>query len=213
MFSITNTIIFITCLVSIAAFYREKIKEDMLFWPAAINSNKQYYRFLSYGLVHADIMHLAFNMWALFLFGQYVEAYSFSQVYLFGHRAKIFFLLLYGSAIVISAIPDYFFNRNNDDYRALGASGAVSAVIFAGILLNPKIPIGILFIPFAIPGYIFGFLFLALSAYLAKKKIDNIGHSAHFTGAIYGLLFTIIATKLFTPYEAVKTFVNTIMGW
>ena len=213
MFSITNTIIFITCLVSFAAFYKEKIKEDLLFWPIAINHNNQYYRFLTYGLVHADLMHLAFNMWALFLFGQYVESYSFSQYYIFGHRAKMFFLLLYVSAMVVSAIPDYFLNKNNANYRALGASGAVSAVIFAGILLNPKLPIGIMFIPIAIPGYIFGVLFLALSAYLAHKKIDNIGHSAHFSGAVYGLLFTIIATKLFTPYEAVKTFVNTIMDW
>lgn len=187
--------------------------DDLLFWPAGIQHSNQFYRFLSYGLVHADIMHLAFNMWALFLFGQYVESYWFSQYYIFGHRAKIFFLLLYVSAIVISAIPDYFLNKNNSGYRALGASGAVSAVIFAGILLNPKIPIGIMFIPFAIPGFIFGFLFLALSAYLAQKKIGNIGHSAHFSGAVYGLLFTIVATKLFTPYEAVKTFVNTIMNW
>jgi membrane associated rhomboid family serine protease len=95
----------------------------------------------------------------------------------------------------VSAIPDYIMHRNNYSYRALGASGAVSAVIFAGITLNPTIPINLFFIPIDIPGYIFGFIFLGLSVYLARKGADNIGHRAHFSGALFGVLFTIIAVK------------------
>src|SRR2546421_444460 len=106
MFSITITIIVITCLVSFAAFSSEKIKEDMLFWPAEIDSRNQYYRFLSYGLVHADLFHLGFNMIALYSFGEYIERYLFSFPWVFGDKAKIFYLVLYVSAVIISAIPD-----------------------------------------------------------------------------------------------------------
>jgi membrane associated rhomboid family serine protease len=185
---------------------------DLLFWPAEIDSRKQYYRFFTCGLVHADYMHLAFNMWALYTFGRYVEQYLFSHPALFGASGKIFFLVLYLSSIIISAVPDYYKNRDNFGYRALGASGAVSAVIFAGIMLQPNLPISILFIPYGIPGYIFGILFLALSAYLAKKGGTNIGHGAHFTGAVYGLVFTIVTAKLFADFDAVKAFLGAILN-
>ena len=211
MFSITLTIIIITCLVSYGAFNNEKVKDDMLFWPAEIQSRKQYYRFFSYGLIHADLMHLLFNMITLYSFGMRVEKYSFSSYDTFADKGKIFYLVLYISAIVISTIPDYFKNRNDFGYRALGASGAVSAVIFAGIILDPKIQLSLIFLPFIpIPGYVFGILFLALSAYLAKRGGDNIGHGAHFTGAVYGLLFTIIATKIYSGYDAMTIFINSV---
>src|ERR1044072_9804809 len=108
MFSITITIIIITSLVSFAAFNREKVREDMLFWPAEIQSQKQYYRFLSYGLIHADLIHLIFNMMTLYSLGERLERYSFSQYYIFGDKAKIFYQVLYVTAIVVSTIPDYF---------------------------------------------------------------------------------------------------------
>lgn len=211
MFSITITIVVITCLFSFAAFQKEKVKEDMLFWPAEIKSRNQYYRFFSYGLIHADIPHLVFNMYTLYSFGERLEKYTFSQFEIFGENAKIFYVILYLSAIVVSTLPDYFKHKDNFSYRALGASGAVSAVLFASIILDPKLSLYIFFIPIPIPGYIFGVIFLALSAYLAKKGTDNIGHGAHFTGAIYGLLFTIIATKLYSDYNAVPTFIRIIL--
>jgi membrane associated rhomboid family serine protease len=212
MFSITITIIIITSLVSFAAFNREKVKEDMLFWPAEIKSQKQYYRFLSYGLIHADLIHLVFNMMTLYSLGERLERYSFSQYYIFGDKAKIFYLVLYVTAIVISTIPDYFKHKDDFSYRALGASGAVSAVVFASIMIDPKLSLGILFIPIPIPGYIFGILFLGISAYLAKKGAGNIGHGAHFTGAVYGLLFTIIATRLYSDYNSVQAFIDIILN-
>src|SRR4051812_12102480 len=108
MFSINVTIIVITCLISLAALNNEKIKEDMLFWPAEIDSSRQYYRFFSYGLIHADFFHLIFNMIALYSFGDYVEKYLFSSPVLFGERGKIVYLVLYLTAIIVSPIPDYF---------------------------------------------------------------------------------------------------------
>ncbi len=204
MFSVTTIIVIITCLVSYAAFNNEKMKNDMLFWPSEVDSQKQYYRFLSHGLVHLDLMHLAFNMIALYSFGGYVEQYLFSSPTLFGNTGKIFFLVLYITAIAVAALPDYFKNRGYYEYRSLGASGAVSAVVFAGIMLRPNLPINILFIPIDIPGYIFGPIFLVISAFLGKKGMDNIGHTAHITGALYGLVFTVVTAKVFADYDAMQ---------
>ncbi len=212
MFSITVTIIIITCLITFAAFNSEKVKEDMLFWPSEISRRKQYYRFFSYGFIHLHFVHIFFNMFTLYSFGERLEKYTFSRYEIFGSHAKIFYLVLYITAIVISVIPDYIKNKNDPSYRALGASGAVSAIVFSCILLEPKLSMGIIFIPFPIPGYIFGFIFLAYSAYMARKGNTNIGHASHFTGAIYGLLFTIIATKLFSHYNAVLTFFRIIFN-
>ncbi|KIC93335.1 rhomboid family intramembrane serine protease [Flavihumibacter solisilvae] len=208
MFSITISIIIITSIISIAAFNREKIKEDLLFWPAEIDRRKQYYRFVSCGFVHGDVMHLAFNMISLLSFGEFLEIYLFTD--LFGSQGKYMYLVLYVLGLIFSVIPDYFQYRNNFAYRALGASGAVSAVIFAAIILKPTMPLRIIFIPIDIPGYIFGFLFLALSAYMAKRGGDNIGHRAHFSGAIFGILFTVIAAKLMSDYDVFKAFIQAI---
>ncbi|MEO5997009.1 MAG: rhomboid family intramembrane serine protease [Chitinophagaceae bacterium] len=212
MFSITLTIIIVTCLFTFVAFNREKVKEDLLFWPAEINSRGQYYRFLSYGLIHADLQHVIFNMFTLYSFGSVLEKYTFSRYDIFADKARIFYLVLYVSALVISTLPDYFKYKNNFSYRALGASGAVSAILFASIIIDPKLSLYLFFIPIPIPGYIFGVIFLALSAYMAKRGRDNIGHGAHFTGAIYGLIFTIAATKLFSNYDTVQIFINVILN-
>jgi membrane associated rhomboid family serine protease len=212
MFSITLSIIILTCLISVTAFNNDKIKNDLLFWPAEIDDRRQFYRFLTYGLVHGDIMHLAFNMISIYSFGEYVEKYLFSHPTLFGASGKIIYLILYVSAIIVSAIPDYVMYRNTYAYRALGASGAVCAVIFAGIVLSPTLPINLFFIPIDIPGYIFGAIFLAISVWLGKRGGDNIGHRAHFTGAIYGILFTIIVGRAVAHYDVVKAFFNAILN-
>ena len=211
MFSITISIIVLTAIISIAAFNSQKVMDDLIFYPARMNgSSDQWYRFLTYGLIHANAMHIFFNMYALYSFGEIVEKYLFSQPEIFGGKGKLFFLLLYVSAIVVSVIPDYFKNKNDYTYRAVGASGAVSAVVFASILLYPQGKMGIMFIPFAIPGYIFGLLFLVVSAYLEKRGNTNIGHGTHVYGALYGLLFTIVTTKLFSNFEAVRNFIDSI---
>ena len=210
MFSITLTIIIITALISFAAFGNHKVQEDLIFWPAAMKSPNQYHRFFTYGLIHADTLHLGFNMISLWSFGQFVEKQLFT-IY-FEDKAKVLFILLYVLGIIVSALPDYFRHRNNYGYRALGASGAVSAVIFAGIMLEPTLPIGFFFIPVSIPGYLFALIFLVLSTYLARKGRDNIGHGAHITGAVFGLIYTIVVAKLVGNFDAVQAFIQAIQG-
>ena len=209
--SITLIIVIVTCIISIGAFNSEKIKNDLIFYPPAINHG-QVYRFITHGLIHADVMHLAFNMLALYSFGDVVEQlYSFPGV--FGANGKLIYLLLYFTALIIASGPDYIKHRNDSYYRSLGASGAVSAVIFSAILFSPNTGIGFAFIPgISIPGYIFGIIYLIISTVLAKRAQDNIGHTAHITGAIYGLLFTYVATKLFTDIDILKIFWKQVAG-
>ena len=209
--SITLIIVILTCIISFGALNSEKIKNDLIFYPPAINHG-QVYRFITHGLIHADIMHLAFNMLALYSFGEVVERfYSFPVV--FGSNGKLIYLLLYFTALIIASVPDYIKHRNNHYYRSLGASGAVSAVIFSAILFTPNTGIGFALIPgISIPGYIFGIIYLVISSVLAKRAQDNIGHTAHITGAIYGLLFTYVAIKLFTDIDILKNFWKQVAG-
>ena len=204
--SITFLIILITCAISIPAFSKEQLKEDLLFWPYMINGRKQYYRFITNGVLHADFMHLIFNMVSFYSFGTALEEYLYKAV--FGELARGLFAILYVTAIIFAVIPDFFKYKQQSFYRSLGASGAVSAIIFAAITIQPKMPIQFFFIPFKIPGYIFGIGFLILSASLAKKGGGNIGHSAHFWGGVYGILFTYLAAKLIVHIDLVQYFIS-----
>lgn len=204
--SITFLIILITCAISIPAFSKEQLKEDLLFWPYMMKGHGQYYRFVTNGVLHADFMHLIFNMVSFYSFGTALEEYLYKAV--FGDLARALFAILYITAIIFAVIPDFFKYQNKSYYRSLGASGAVSAVIFAAITIQPKMPIQFFFIPFKIPGYIFGICFLALSASLAKKGGGNIGHNAHFWGGVYGIVFTYISVKLIAHIDLVQYFIQ-----
>ena len=204
--SITTLIIIITALVSIGGFGNRKIIDDLIFYPPAVSRNNQWYRFFSCGLIHADYGHLIFNMLSLYFFGPEVEK-EFTRI--FNESGKWLYLLMYVSALLISLLPTYFKNRDNYYYRSLGASGAVSTVIFAGLMLIPHAEVGILFIPIRIPGFIFAPLYILLSAYLERRGDTNINHSAHIWGAIYGLLFVIIAGKT-VGYDAITEAINRI---
>ena len=210
MFSITIIIVIITCIISFTALNNEKIKEDMLFWPTEIDSRKHYYRFFSYGLIHADFGHLILNMLSLYSIGTALEQNIFSHPVFFAEKGRLIYLVLYLTAMIVAPVPDYIKNRNNPSYRALGASGAVSAVIFAFILLEPTRMLLIFFIP--MPAYIFGIVFIVISTVMARRGGDNIGHGAHLTGAIYGLIFTIVATRLFADYDAMKEFLDAVLN-
>lgn len=211
MFSITLTIIIITSLISFAAFNNQKTTNDLIFWPAEMaGRGGQYYRFFTCGLIHADLLHLLFNMISFYSIGQYAELRLFKSPVLFGENGKLFYLLLYISAIAVSVLPDYFKQRDNYGYRALGASGAVSAVVFAFIILEPGMKLYMFFIPVPVPAYIYGLAFLVLSLYLSRKGTGNIGHLAHFTGAIYGILFTIIAAKLYSGFDVITHFIKNV---
>lgn len=210
--SITLAIVILTCLVSLSAFTNAKIMDDLIFYPPAVARQNQYYRFITHGLIHADIMHLAFNMIALYSFGQVLEKQLFSYSCIFGNAGKFIYLLLYVGGLIVASIPDYLRHRDNYHYRSLGASGAVSAVIFASIVLIPKIKIGFIFIPIPIPGYLFGIGYLAISAYLDKRGGSRINHAAHIWGALFGLLFTIVTVYAFGHIDLWKNFLQQLQA-
>lgn len=203
--TLTIVLIAITTIVSLAALGKAKVMDDLLFYPAWIHDKNQFYRFLTYGFVHADLMHLIFNMYAFYLFGDFIEK-VFGQ--LFGPvQGKIFYLLLYLLALIASVIPDYKKNMHNYQYRSLGASGAVSAVVFAFIILNPMQGIGLIFLPIFIPGFIFGILFLVISYYLGKRGGSRINHSAHIYGAIFGVIFLLVVGSQFSDFPVLQNFI------
>ncbi len=210
MLTITLSIILLTSVISFTGFSNQKVLDDLIFYPPAITNRNQWYRFITSGLIHADIMHLLFNMYSFYLFGDLVEK-TFVQI--FDESGKIIYLLLYIVSLIVCLLPTYFNNQNNYHYRSLGASGAVSAVIFAGIFLYPTMGMGIFPIPFHIPGFIFGPLYLILSAYLAKKGHGNINHSAHIWGAVFGIVFLIITTTFLSKFNAFENFANSIKSY
>lgn len=192
--TITLILVIITSIISVSAFSNQKMMDDLIFYPPAVTRRNQFYRFFTCGLIHADWGHLIFNMLALYLFGKGVEE---GFVAFFGKSGRYVYLLMYVTALLVSLLPTYFKNKENYHYRSLGASGAVSAVIFAGLMLAPETEVVIIFLPFfPIPGFIFAPLYLLISAYLDRKGRDNINHSAHIWGAIYGLAFVIVAGRV-----------------
>jgi membrane associated rhomboid family serine protease len=209
MLSITVIIVIITVIISLTGFSNQKVLGDLIFYPPAVSQNNQYYRFITCGFIHADVAHLAFNMISLFLFGRFVED-AFTQI--FGEPGKMLYLLMYILALIVSLLPTYFKNRDNYQYRSLGASGAVSAVVFAGLMIAPQIEVGFFIIPPVIPGFVFGPLYLIISAYLDRKGGDNINHSAHIWGALFGVIFVIVAGKLYN-YDAIDSFIRGVQGY
>ena len=187
---LTVIIIAITCIVSILCFNGTLNGNKLIFNAYQVWHRKEWYRMLTSGMIHSGWGHLFFNMLTLYFFGRVVEQY-FSAAF-GGVLGTVLYVVLYVSALAISSLGDLVKYRNNWNYNALGASGAVSAVLFASILFAPKMGIYIYLIPIPVPGYIFAPLYLLYCWYMAKRNMDNIGHTAHFWGAVYGLLFPII---------------------
>ncbi|GGA73999.1 rhomboid family intramembrane serine protease [Arenimonas soli] len=180
----TIGIIAVTGLVSWLAFSNEKLLQRLLLWPPAVTRGREFHRFVTYGFVHGDFMHLAFNMITLYFFGRLME--GFYGDYL----GPLGFAGFYLSALVVSALPSYLRHRNDPEYATLGASGAVSAVLFAFILLQPWQIIYVYVIP--VPAIIYAVLYVGYSIYAERKQSDRINHSAHLAGAAYGVLFTVL---------------------
>ena len=187
---LTVIIIAITCIVSILCFNGTLNGNKLIFNAYQVWHRKEWYRMLTSGIIHSGWGHLFFNMLTLYFFGRVVEQY-FSAAF-GGVLGTVLYVVLYVSALAISSLGDLVKYRNNWNYNALGASGAVSAVLFASILFAPKMGIYIYLIPIPVPGYIFAPLYLLYCWYMAKRNMDNIGHTAHFWGAVYGILFPII---------------------
>jgi membrane associated rhomboid family serine protease len=196
--SITTIILVLTTIISLASFSNSRLMDALIFWPPAIGMRHQYYRFLTCGFIHADLMHLAFNMFTLYFFGRGLENYYMGRLGL----QDYYFTTLYLSAIVIANIPSYLKQHDNYNYRSLGASGAVCAVLFAFILISPWETLR-LYAALPIPAILYAALFLVYTIYMSRRGGDNVNHDAHLWGAIYGVVFTIVARP-----GVVSTFLN-----
>ena len=185
-FSLTLVIVAVTVLVSWRAFNDHNLLERLILWPPAVERRKQYDRLLGYGFVHADWMHLLFNMITLWSFGTAVER-AFSQMI-----TPAGYVLFYLSAIVVSILPTYISHRRDPNYRSLGASGGVSAVLFSFILFDPWSTLIIFPIPLPIPAFLFAVLYVGYSIWMDRRGGGNVNHSAHLRGAAYGVLFTVL---------------------
>lgn len=206
MISLTLILIAMTVLVSYRAFSDMSMRYKLSFHPASVQEFGQFYRFLTSGFIHADWQHLIFNMYVFYLFGETLERY-FTHDNLFGPTiGRVLFLFFYLSAIIVSDIPSYFKHRNNTAYSALGASGATSALLMAYILFDPW---GWFIFP-PLPGVFLAVGYLWYSSYMSKKGIDNIGHDAHLWGAVYGLVFMLVASAILQP-GLLTFFLNQLM--
>jgi len=173
-----------TVLVSWMAWQNPRLLDRLMLWPPAIDRQRQYDRLLTHGFIHADWQHLLFNMITLFFFGRFAEQLVTRMI------GPVGFVLFYLSAIVIAILPSYLRHRKDGRYRSLGASGAVSAVLFAFILVNPWGLIFVFFLP--VPAILYGVFYVGYSFWMDRQGNDNINHSAHLSGAIYGVLFMLL---------------------
>jgi membrane associated rhomboid family serine protease len=180
---VTLALIALTVAVSWLAFDRPRLLERLILWPPAIDRHKQFDRLLTHGFIHADWQHLLFNMITLYFFGGLVERLFVPYI------GQIGFLLFYLSAILVAILPTYLRHRHDPNYRSLGASGAVSAVLFAFILVQPWALIFVFFVP--MPAILYAVLYIGYSIWMDRRGGDNINHSAHLWGAGYGVLFTL----------------------
>lgn len=203
--SITLIIILVTVGISLAAWNNPNLMDRWIMNPYRVASRGEYYRLLTSGFLHADWGHLLFNMISLYAFGGFIEQVF---AYVFGAAGPVYFIGFYLIAIIVSDLPTYLKHRYDPGYNSLGASGGVSAVLFAAILFNPLAKIALIFIPIGIPGFIFGALYLAYSYYEARRGYGTVNHDAHFYGAVFGILFMIVVYPAVLPQ-----FFEQIAGW
>lgn len=182
MTPVATFILVVTSAVSLVAIYGSRDMSSFVFSPFEIKRRKKYFQFISSGFLHADLMHLLFNMLTLYFFADSVEEVT----------GGVRFAMIYFGSMIFADLPSFFKHKDNPDFRSLGASGAVSGIIFSSILFNPTASMMIFPIPIPIPAPIFAVLYLVYCTVAARKSQDNINHSAHFWGAVAGLLLTII---------------------
>ncbi len=183
----TIYLMLITGAFSILGFSRARIIARFDFNPSRIVHKREVYRLLSSGFLHADWLHLALNMFVLFNFGPLVESHYTDIA---GEKGPYLFLIMYCTAIVASILPTLNKHKNNSYYHGLGASGAVSAVLFSSVLFRPMDKLCFIF-GLCLPGILMGAGYLLYSYYAARKSQDHINHDAHFWGALYGILFSL----------------------
>ena len=188
----TLFIILITLIITVIAFYSEELMNRLMLNPYHVYHKKEWYRMVTHGFLHADWTHLIINMIVLYSFGSNLEKW-FDQLQMSGYigSPSLTYSLLYFGGIIISSLISVARHRNNRWYNSVGASGAVSAVIFTSIFFSPLDRI-YFFALIPVPGIVFGIIYLVYSSYMSRKSKDNINHDAHFLGAVYGFIFPIL---------------------
>ena len=184
-FPTTYAILGVTCVVTFIALNNAKLLDALILWPPAVTRDRDVHRLATYGLVHADGAHLLFNMITLYFFGTAMERFFDREL------GSLGFLFFYVTALVASALPSWYQHRHDPEYRTLGASGAVSAVLFAFILIDPWAKL-YLYFAVPIPALVFAVVYTAYSVYMNHRGGDRINHNAHLAGAAYGVLFTLV---------------------
>ncbi|MEZ5173716.1 MAG: rhomboid family intramembrane serine protease [Bacteroidia bacterium] len=188
MVNLTLPIIVVTAIFSIMAFNNSALMARYQFNAYMIYHRKQYYRFITHAFLHADWMHLIINMLVLYSFGVFVEG---NLAYLFGSVSPLVYLLLYFGSVIVSSISTYRKNKDNHWYNAVGASGAVSAVMFSSVVFGPFMKI-YLYAILPLPAVVWAAIYVAYSVYAGRQMNDNINHDAHLWGGLYGLAFTLV---------------------
>ncbi|MBN2347953.1 MAG: rhomboid family intramembrane serine protease [Bacteroidales bacterium] len=203
----TFILIAFTAIISIVSFSNSELFSKLQFNPYQVYHKKEFYRLITHGFVHADWMHLIVNMFVLFFFGRSAEYYLKSLQA--GGIIKFYpliFVLFYLVSIVISSMVSLYKHKDNIWYNSVGASGAVSAVMFFSIFFNPWEKL-YLYAMLPIPGIIFGIAYLVYSQYMSKRGGDNVNHDAHFVGAVFGFLFPLIL-----DVKLINHFISSLFG-
>ena len=192
--------------VSLYASEKLELKHKMLFNPAKVYYHNEWYRLFSHAYIHADLIHLGINMFVLYFFGQYVEMFFAIK---FGSLGLVYFVTLYIGGILFASLPALRKNKDNPIYNSLGASGAVSAVLFSSIVLDPTHTIYI-YAAIPMPAIVFGVLYVGYEMYMNNRGRTNIAHDAHLLGALFGVLFTIIISPKFVIANFIQQIQNII---
>jgi len=208
---ITYTFLTIIVVFSFYCFSDRNVMNKYLFHPYSIYHNKEHYRFLTHAFIHGDYLHLAFNCLALYSFGLQLEEGFFGNPNVFDPKlGKLYYILLFTGGIYAASFTEYLRNKNNPEYSSLGASGAISSIMFCYIVISPISKISLFFFP--MQGWIAGALLLGISYYLIRRKkttsyTDNISHESHFWGALFGIAFVLVLKP-----QLAKDFAHQIMG-
>lgn len=202
--SLTTLLICITVGISLYAWRNRQVMDKLILNPYQVSKHNEYWRFLTSGFIHADYGHLFFNMFALYSFGEFMEA-IFHQIG--GLNGDFYFLLLYLGGIIVSDIPSYLKNKKDSRYNSLGASGGVSSIVFGSILFAPTNKMLIYGI-IPIPAILFAVLYVWYSIYMSRRNMDNVNHSAHLYGGLWG----IICCTLIYP-QVWSIFILQLINW
>ena len=194
-YPVTIGLIVANVIFSLIGFSNDALVDKTIMWPYRVARENQWIRFITSGFLHADMVHLFFNMFTLFYFGRNIEIiFSYG-----GLGGEVAYLSLYFLGLIVSDIPSYIKHRNDYNYRSLGASGAVSAVIFATVVFSPWSSI-YLYGALKISATVYAVLYIFYCAYMSRKGGGHINHDAHLWGSLFGLAFTILLVAVMQPH-------------